>query len=84
MATPSRPANTPIVDAFAQVVTPLAAKHHITVLAFVAVDPRTGEQKLYATPGAIEATRDLVAEKYKLVGPENVMDGEDVTGWPDT
>ena len=77
-------ANTPTVDAFAQQVTALASKFRITLVAFVAVDPQTRQQKLYASPGAIEATRELVAEKYRLVGPENVMDDDNATGWPDT
>lgn len=74
---PPPPANTPVVDAFAQQVTALATKFRITLVAIAAVDPQTGEQKLYASPGAIPATRELVAEKYDLVAMAE-------TAWNDT
>jgi hypothetical protein len=71
------PANTPVFDAFAQQLGALAAKYKITTLAIVAVDPQTGDQKLYASPGAIAATRELVAEKYDLMAMAE-------TAWNDT
>ena len=75
-------ANTPTVDAFAQQMTALASKFKITLVAFVAVDPQTRQQKLYASPGAIEATRELVAEKYNVPLRDDVFEAE--TAWNDT
>lgn len=79
-------ANTPTVDAFAQQVTALASKFRITLVAIAAVDPQTRQQKLYASPGAIEATRELVAEKYSLLTEAAAMQKYDIpdTGWNDT
>lgn len=75
-------ANTPTVDAFAQQAAALAAKFKITLVAFVAVDPQTRQQKLYASPGAIDATRELVAEKYKVPVGDDAFEAE--TAWNDT
>lgn len=82
------PANTPVVDAFAQQLGVLLGKFKITTVVVVAQDPKTGQQKLFApSPGAIQATRALAAEKYNLVAPENIVsesDDSSTTGWPDT
>ena len=75
-------ANTPVVDAFAQQVTALATKFRITLVAIAAVDPQTRQQKLYASPGAIDATRELVAEKYKVPVGDDAFEAE--TAWNDT
>lgn len=85
---PAPPANTPVVDAFAQQLGVLLGRFKITTVVVVAQDPQTGQQKLFApSPTAIAATRALVADKYNLVAPENVMPESDdggETGWPDT
>lgn len=62
--------STPTLDQFFAAAGAAAQRAGIKNLVMVAQDPRTGEFKVVAAPGAMDAVKDTIAAKFGLSDPE--------------